>query len=214
MPAHIPIVGDAKHVLAKLVDRVPRDRRRPGAPVGLVEPDRRLAREVPARLRGQRRRGDQAAVHDQGAVRGDRRRGDRDERRRPAPDVGGAVLRLPRAAALDQLGRAGHDGLRPARGDGRRRRLSRAARVLRGRRRLGSDERAGARDVRAEQDPDQGVHHEQRLSRHGPPVAGAVLGRPLQPRRDGRVPRLREARRGLRGDRACASPTRPRSSRT
>ena len=31
VPAHIPIVGDAKHVLAKLVDRVPRDRRRPRA---------------------------------------------------------------------------------------------------------------------------------------------------------------------------------------
>ena len=37
VPAHIPIVGDAKHVLAKLVGRVPRARRRPGPPGGVVE---------------------------------------------------------------------------------------------------------------------------------------------------------------------------------
>ncbi len=73
--------------------------------------------------------------------------------------------------------------------------------VLRRRRRLGPDERAGAGDLRAERDPDQGVHHEQRLPRDGPPVAGAVLGRPLQPCGHGRVPRLRQARRGLRGHR-------------
>ena len=95
---------------------------------GVVGADRGLAREVPARLRGQRRHRDQAAVHDPGAVRGDRRRGDRHQRRRPAPDVGGAVLRLPRAAPLDQLRRPRHDGLRPAGGDGRRGRLPRAAR--------------------------------------------------------------------------------------
>ena len=100
-----------------------------------------------------------------------------DQRRRPAPDVDGAVLRLPRAAALDQLGRPWHDGLRPARRDGRGGRLPRGARLLHRRRRLGADERPGARDLRPERDPDQGVHHEQRLSGHGPPVAGAVLGR-------------------------------------
>ena len=44
VPAHIPIVGDAKHVLAQAADRVPRARRRPGAPGGVVEPDRGLAR--------------------------------------------------------------------------------------------------------------------------------------------------------------------------
>src|SRR5206468_1924041 len=36
--------------------------------------------------------------------------------------------------------------------------------------------------------------------RNGPPVAGAVLGPALQPGRHGEVPRLRQARRGLRGD--------------
>ena len=151
VPAHIPIVGDAKHVLAKLADRVPRDRRGPGSAGGMVEPDRRLAREVPARLRGQLRRRDQAAIHGPGAFRGDRRRGDRDERRRPAPDVGGAVLRLPRAPAMDQLRRAGDDGVRAAGGDGRGRGLSGSGGLLHRGRRLGADECAGACNVRAEQ---------------------------------------------------------------
>ena len=79
----------------------------------------------PLRYEDSDRRRDQAAVHDPGAVRGDRRRGDRHQRRRPAPDVGGAVLPLPRAAPLDQLRRPRHDGLRPAGGDGRHGRLPR-----------------------------------------------------------------------------------------
>ncbi len=47
-------------------------------------------------------------------------------RRRPAPDVGRAVLQVRRAAALDQLRRPRHHGLRPARGHGRAARESRA----------------------------------------------------------------------------------------
>ena len=43
--------------------------------------------------------------------------------------------------------------------------MPRRARVLRRRRRVGADERPGARDLRPERDPDQGVHHEQRLPR-------------------------------------------------
>ena len=50
-------------------------------------------------------------------------------------------------------------------------------------------------------DRGQGVHHEQRLPGHGPPVAGAVLGQALQPSRYGSVARLRQGRRGLRRDR-------------
>ena len=52
------------------------------------------------------------------------RRGDHHHRRRPAPDVGRAVLRFPRAAPVAHLGQHGHDGLRPA---GRDRRAVRAA---------------------------------------------------------------------------------------
>ena len=59
----------------------------------------------------------------------------------------------------------------------------------------------GARDLRHRGDPGQGLPDEQRLHGHGPPVAGAVLGPPLQLGRDGRQPRLGEAGRGLRRDR-------------
>ncbi len=73
VPAHIPIVGDAKHVLAKLLVEYRALERRPGDRLDdVVDADRRLAREVPARLRGLDRHRDQAAVHDQGAARGDR----------------------------------------------------------------------------------------------------------------------------------------------
>ncbi len=42
--------------------------------------------------------------------------GDHRHRRRPASDVGRAVLRFPRAAPVAHLGQHGHDGLRPAGG--------------------------------------------------------------------------------------------------
>ena len=51
----------------------------------------------------------------------------------------------------------------------------------------------------AQRDPGQGVHRQQRLPGHGPPVAGAVLGQALLAGRHGPVARLRQARRGLRG---------------
>ena len=44
VPAHIPIVGDAKNILAQADRRVPRARRRPVAPGGVVAAHRRLAR--------------------------------------------------------------------------------------------------------------------------------------------------------------------------
>ena len=100
-----------------------------------------------SRYEDTRRHRDQAPAHDPGGLRGDRRRRDRHVRRRPAPDVDGAVLRLPRAAPLDQLRRPRHDGLRPAGGDGREGRLPGRDRRLHRRRRLGADEHAGAGDV-------------------------------------------------------------------
>ena len=125
VPAHIPIVGDAKHVLAKLAveyREIGADPARLDAWWSRIEGWRAkypLGYEDSHRLR------DQAPVHDPGAVRGHRRRGGRHQRRRPAPDVGGPVLRLPRAPPLDQLRRPRHDGLRAAGGDGRGRRVSR-----------------------------------------------------------------------------------------
>jgi acetolactate synthase-1/2/3 large subunit len=52
------------------------------------------------------------------------------DRSRPAPDVGGAVLRLRGAEPLDDLGRSRHDGLRPAGGARRADRASRTALVI------------------------------------------------------------------------------------
>ena len=105
--------------------RVPRDGRRRRPAGGVVGAHRGLARPAPAALRRLAGHRDQAAVPDRGALRGHGRAGDRRVRRRPAPDVDGAVLPLRQAAPLDQLGRAGHDGLRPAGRDGRRRRAAR-----------------------------------------------------------------------------------------
>ena len=56
--------------------------------------------------------------------------------------------------------------------------------------------------------------HGQRLPRHGPPVAGAVLGPALLERRHGPVAGLGQARRGLRLHRRAARPTRRRWSTT
>ena len=88
-----------------------------------------------------------------------------------------------------------------ARRDGSEGRLSRRDRRLHCGRRLDSDEYAGTRDLRRGRDRCQGVHHEQRLSGNGPPVAGAVLGQALQPGGDGPVAGLRQGRGGVRGDR-------------
>ena len=62
-----------------------------------------------------------------------------------------------------------------------------------------------------EEHPGQGLPDEQRLHGHGPPVAGAVLGPPLQLGRHGLEPRLGEAGRGLRRQRDALPKTRPTS---
>ena len=142
VPAHIPIVGDAKDVLAEAEPRVPGAEARLVAPRRVVEADPRVADDLPAALRGLARLGDQAAVHGRGDVRGDRGRRDHHLRRRPAPDVGGAVLPLHRAAPVAQLRRPRDDGLRPAGGDRRQGRLPRRDRRLPRRRRQPDDERA------------------------------------------------------------------------
>ena len=66
-------------------------------------------------------------------------------RRRPAPDVVDALLRLPLSAAVDQLRRPGHHGLRPAGGHGRQARPARQDGHRRQRRRRLPDDHAGAR---------------------------------------------------------------------
>ena len=201
IPAHIPIVGDCKNVLTKLIKEY-----------------RSLEAADPSRMdewwqRIEKWRADHPLRYDDST----------DGEIKPqymvqalfeatggdaivCSDVGqhqmwaAQYYHFSQAAPVDQLRRPRHDGLRPAGGDGRAGRLPGSDGRLHLRRRLDPDEHAGARDLRSERDPGEGVHHEQRLPRHGPPVAGAVLGQPLLARRHGPVPGLRQGRRGLRRD--------------
>ncbi len=126
VPAHIPIVGDAKNILGRLVTEYRALAPDPARLAEWWERIEQVARPVPAALRRLDGHRDQAAVPGPGALRGHGQGQLRPrDRHRPAPDVGGAVLPLRRAAALDPVGRPGHDGLRPARGDGRGRRRAR-----------------------------------------------------------------------------------------
>ena len=110
VPAHIPIVGDAKNILPRLTAEYRALASRPGRLEEWWSRIRAWQERHPLALRGLEGLRDQAAVHDPGAVRGDRRRRDRHQRRRPAPDVDGPVLPLLAAAAVDQLRRPGTMG--------------------------------------------------------------------------------------------------------
>ena len=119
----VPIVGDCRHVTSEIV-RAIKDLlaggATPGGHVGVAQPDLRLARAVPARLRAERARARaQAAVLPREAAR--RRPGGHHPHLgcRPAPDVGVAVLEVHRALHLGQLRRARHDGVLDPRRDRR-----------------------------------------------------------------------------------------------
>ena len=115
VPAHIPIVGDAKKILPKLTREYRALETDPSRLDGWWQRIQGWREKLPARLRGLGGLGDQAAVHGRGDVRGHGRRRDHHLGRRPAPDVGGAVLPLREAAPVDQLRRPRHDGLRACR---------------------------------------------------------------------------------------------------
>ena len=151
--AHIPIVGDVKQVLPKLTREYRALQTDSGPPRGLVDPDPRLEGGPPALLRARQRTARSSRSSWSRLWTGDEGRRDRHLRRRPAPDVGGAVLRLRQAAPLDQLGRPRDDGLRAAGGDRRQGRLPRRAGRLPLRRRQPDHERAGAGDRVTEQIP-------------------------------------------------------------
>ena len=72
-----------------------------------------------------------------------KRPGDRDIRRGPAPDVGGAIDPLQRTAPVAELGRARFDGIRPAGGDRRAIRAARQAGLFAGGRRRVPDVDSG-----------------------------------------------------------------------
>ena len=114
--AHIPIVSDVKYALAELnkVVEPPEDLGR------LARADRGLEAERSVPLRPDF---DGDLCRSTPSTSCGELTKDRDTiitvGRRPAPDVGGPVLQVPRAADLVLQLRAGHDGLRPAGGDGR-----------------------------------------------------------------------------------------------
>ena len=99
VPAHIPIVGDAKGILAKLKVEYEALEADPARLATGGSASSSWQAKHPLAYDGLRRRGDQAAAADRGGLRGDRRRGDHRHRRRPAPDVGRAVLPLQAARA-------------------------------------------------------------------------------------------------------------------
>ncbi len=77
------------------------------------------------------------------------------------------------------LGRPGHDGVRPARRHRRQDRLPGIRCVGCGRRRWLPDDDAGAGHRAAGRRQGERGHRQQRLPRHGPPVAGVLLRPPL-----------------------------------
>ena len=133
VPAHIPIVGDAKNILPKLTAEYRALGAEPSRLEGWWQRIKGWQDKHPLAYEQTDGRRDQAAVHGPGHVRGHRRPGDRDLGRRSAPDVGGAVLRLHAPAPVDQLRRPRHDGLRPAVRDGRQGRVPRPGGCLPGR---------------------------------------------------------------------------------
>ena len=116
----VPIVGDVKRVLQQAQQAARGEPQRRAD----EEAGRRAPRLVARRsARGRKsirydaldvRHRNQAAAPDGRNRPALRRPGHRHLRRRPAPDVGGAVDPLQRAAPLDQLRRPGLHGLRPA----------------------------------------------------------------------------------------------------
>ena len=142
---------------------------------------------------------DQAADRGAPALRGDQASGHLHHHRcRPAPDVGGPALPVRPAAALDDLGRPRHHGLRLPGRDRRAGGPPRRHRGLHLRRRLLGDEHAGDVDRDAVPAAGQELHPQQQLHGHGPAVAG-LLPRPAPlAELHGGPAGLREAGRGLR----------------
>ena len=129
------------------------------AATGAAGPPRRLAGPASASFAGGPTVRDLTGIDDAGPLqaaqvihdiwRATEGRGHRRHRRRPAPDVGGAVLPRVRAEHLDHLGRPRHDGLRPAGGDRRQAGAARPRGVGHRRRRRLPDDPGGAGDAGA-----------------------------------------------------------------
>ena len=156
----------------------------------------------------------EAAVRPRAAPRQHARRLHRRLRRRSAPDVDVAVLALRPSLHVGELGRPRHDGVRRPRRHRRQGRSARRHGLGRRRRRLLPDDRPGAGDGGGRAHPGEDRHPQQRLPRHGPPVAGDVLrGALLRGVPVARPARLQALGRGHGLRRACGSSRPRRSSR-
>ena len=129
-------------------------------------------------------------------------------RGRPAPDVGGPVLRLPRTEPLDDLGRARHHGLRPAAAVGVQAAHPGALVIDIAGEGQRADDDAGGLHRGSARAADQGLHPEQRVDGHGAPVAAATARRALQPQLFLVPAGLREAGAGLWRGRAAGGDAR------
>ena len=180
VPAHIPIVGDAKKILPEAHRRVPRARDRRLAPRRLVGADPAAGRRS---TRSATRTPTDSEIKPQYMIEAmyEATGGDAIV----TSDVGQHQMwraqyyhfdeprRWINSGGLGTMGFGLPSAMGAKVGDARR------GRGLRGRRRLADDELPGARHLRHREHPGQGLHHEQRLPGHGPPVAGAVLGQAL-----------------------------------
>ena len=201
VPAHIPIVGDAKEVLPKLTKEyraIQADRSRLDAWWERIhgwQKEYPLAYEDSSdgEIKPQRMIEAMFAATEGDAI--------------ITSDVGQHQMWAAQYYGFDKprrwinSGGLGTMGFGLPSGDRRQRRPARRHGRLPRRRRQPDHDLPGARHRRAPRGAGQGLPDEQRLLRDGPPVAGALLGRPLLIRRDGPEPGLAEARRGLRSQR-------------
>ena len=139
---HAPVNGDVKETLTRLLPQI-----QPSShPEWRAEINQIMAQHPTDYVEEGTQ--PQRPLAGSGAGRGDAGSIDDRHRRRPAPDVGGAVLPVHEEAAVGHLGRSRHDGLRGPRRDGRPVRAGRADLVALRRRRLPDDLTGAADDQR------------------------------------------------------------------
>ena len=187
VPAHIPIVGDAKNILPKLTARVPRARDRRLAARRLVGADPAAGRRS---TRSATRTPRTREIKPQYMIEAMYEATDGEAI--ITSDVGqhqmwaAQYYDFTRPRQWINSGGLGTMGFGLPSAMGAQGGVPRPGRRLPRRRRLADHERPGARHLRRRGHPGEGLHHEQRLPGHGPPVAGAVLGPPLLGGGDGR----------------------------
>ncbi len=175
----IPIVGDAKHVAAGLVKELEGMEWTPERTADWLARIAARKDEFPLQYEDPKDGKLAAAAGDPGDRPRHQPRRHHLHRCGPAPDVGDPVLHLPVPAPVRELGRPRHHGVRPPGEHRRQDRQPRQDGDRHQRRRRLPDDRAGAGDRGELRRPRRGLHPQQRLPGHGPPVAGPVLEQAL-----------------------------------